>query len=177
MRRRGSRRRGVDERKLDARAGGACDLVRYAVGLVVIAGLTAIVGCGQLETEKEKAPADSCAGIHPQPGGWSTVGERVPTYGFDIEYRNDCEESVRTRVSAAAYSRDEKLIDTGRWEAVVPAGQRKWLCRHGESDDFCTFDETVGLGPGDTFAPRRSDRVCYLDEDCPFPEYPELGVF
>lgn len=153
------------------------DRVRYAVGLVAIVGLPAIVGCGPMETEKEKESADSCAGVHPQAGGWASVGERIPTYGFDVEYQNGCEESVRIRMSSAVYSKDEEVIDTGRWEVIVPAGERKWLCRHGGSDELCAFDETVGLGPGDTFAPRSSDRICYLDEDCPFPEYPELGVF
>jgi len=143
------------------------------VGLVAIAVLSAIVGCGSLELD----PARSCAGIHPQAGGYQGVAERIPTYGFDVEYQNGCEESVRIRMSAAVYSQDEEVIDTGRWEVIVAAGEREWLCRRGESDDLCTFDETVGLGPGDSFAPRESDRICYLDEDCPYPEYPELGVF
>lgn len=91
---------------------------------------------------------------------------------YDYRFHNGCEESVRLRQSTALYlSPSLAQVDADRREVVIQTGRSAWLCGNGQDFTACVFlDHKITNSGYQTDANRRS---CYLDQDCPWPAWPD----
>lgn len=153
--------------------------------LVGIVGMLLVsAGCEELGgTTPEpvpEPPPPSPPPPPPRPAAWTCVTDLQSFLNryqnrmvYDVRYQNECDESVRIRLSSALYlSPSLARVDTDRREVVIPSGRSDWLCGNGQDFTACVFihhdqDRTSG------YRWRSSQRVCYLDQDCSWRPFPD----
>ena len=89
---------------------------------------------------------------------------------WDVEFQNDCDETVNIRVSTTLYEEPGEItLDRDREEMSLSAGRRGWLCGNGWASQACTFDRYTNMDASSEYA----WRICYTDESCGWPDYPD----
>ena len=142
------------------------------VVLVLVLVVSMLTACEIVEPEPEpepqpvyRPPAISCM---------TSVENYVDHYEglavLNVRYQNDCEETVRVRVSATLYVLPGRFVrDRERFETTISASRERWLCGNGETFAACAFREAVG---NSAFEVSWNTEYCYLDQECDYPAYP-----